>query len=309
MSKAEFLDIFLQPIMRNLPAYIKDTTQLLLEIAKISIQPNDWLVTIDVKSLYTNIDNEDGIQACYEAWLTQNDDPQQPPAEVLRYLLELVLKLNTLEFNEKFYLQIKGTAMGSKAAPAYANAFMGQLEKNILQMANIKPLFYKRFIDDVILIARCTQEELEDFLQYMNRANPNIRFTHEKSQTSITFLDATLYKKGYSTLQYKTHIKPTNKQLYVRYNSYHPPGTFKGVITGEAIRYKRTNSENNNFNKMLLLHKRKLIKRGYPTKLINRQLKKSNYTSLLSTSQKNNQSVNPSSKQDTQPKQEKYFTS
>ena len=272
---AEFLDIFLQPIMRKLPAYIKDTTELLQEVKKIKIQPNDWLVTVDVKSLYTNIDNEDGIRACYQAWLTQDDDPQQPPAEVLKYLLELVLKLNTLEFNEKFYLQTRGTAMGSKAAPAYANTFMGYLENTILQTANIKPLLYKRFIDDVLLIARCTQDELEEFLSHMNRANPTIKFTHEKSQTSITFLDVTLYKKDDSpTLQYKTHIKATNKQLYVKYNSHHPPGTFKGIITGEAIRYQRTNSERHNLNKMLLAHKRKLLKRGYPKNIINHQLKK-----------------------------------
>jgi len=93
---AEFLDIFLQPILRKLPAYIKDTNQFLQEILKINIQPDDWLVTVDVKSLYTNIEHKDGLQACYEAWLTHNEDPQQPPAEVLRHLLEVVLKLNTL---------------------------------------------------------------------------------------------------------------------------------------------------------------------------------------------------------------------
>jgi len=90
--------------------------------------------SIDVKSLYTNIPNNEGIQACYETWLSQElTHPQHPPAEVLRHLLELVLKLNTMEFNNQFYLQKCGTAMGSKLAPAYANTFLDKLEKSILE--------------------------------------------------------------------------------------------------------------------------------------------------------------------------------
>ena len=128
-NMVEFLDHYFQPIIRQLPAYLKDMTQFLNELANLKVQPDTWLVTVDVKSLYTNIPNDQGIEACYEAWLQQElGDPQHPPAEVLRYLLEIVLKLNAFEFNQKYYLQKFGTAMGSKLAPAYANTFMGKLK-------------------------------------------------------------------------------------------------------------------------------------------------------------------------------------
>jgi len=98
---AQFLDYYLQPIMKNLQSYLKDTNQLLKELSDIRIQPSDWLVTVDVKSLYTCIPHDEGIQACHEAWLLQEqNDPQHPPAETLRCLLELVLNLNTLKFDE-----------------------------------------------------------------------------------------------------------------------------------------------------------------------------------------------------------------
>ena len=91
-------------------------------------------------SLYTNIPNDQGIQACHEGWLNrETTNPQHSPAQVLRHLLELVLKLNTFEFDTKNYLQKFGTAMGSKLAPANANAFMGKLEKFILDSAPRKP--------------------------------------------------------------------------------------------------------------------------------------------------------------------------
>ena len=108
---AEFLDIYLQSIRKALPAYLKDTTQFICEIANLMLHNNVWLVTIDVKSLYTNILNEQGIQAYYQAWLKQETrlkqetkDPQHPPAETLKQLLELVLKLNVFEFDDKYYL-------------------------------------------------------------------------------------------------------------------------------------------------------------------------------------------------------------
>ena len=278
-NMAEFLDHYLQPIMRQLPAYLKDTTQFLNELANIKIQHDTWLVTVDVKSLYTNIPNNEGIQACYEAWLEQElGDPQHPPAEVLRYLLEMVLKLNTFEFNQKYYLQQFGTAMGSKLAPAYANTFMGKLEKSILDSSPLKPTYYRRFIDDIFMIWPHSEKDLNDFITHMNAANNSIKFTHEYSQQEVVFLDVVVHKKtGHhegDTLQTRTHIKPTNKQLYVRNDSYHPPGTGKGVTIGEAIRYLRTNSDPEQFSKMIHKHKKNLAKRGYNMSQTGRQLKR-----------------------------------
>ena len=300
---AEFLDFYLQPIMKQLPAYIKDTSQFLCEITETTIPKDSWLVTVDVKSLYTNIPNEEGILACYEAWLIQETkDPQHPPAETLRQLLELVLKLNVFEFNGKHYLQKFGTAMGSKLAPAYANTFMGQLEKSILDNSPLKPLYYKRYIDDIFMIWPHSEDELTHFIEHMNQANRSIQFTHEKHQEEIVFLDVVVYKHNKPiepadtcTLHTKTHVKPTNKQLYVRHDSYHPMGTGKGITVGEAIRYLRTNSDPNNFSKMIMLHKRNLIKRGYSKTSINRHLKKIKFamrpTLMQKAKEKNNSTI------------------
>ena len=303
---AEFLDIYLQPIMKQLPAYLKDTTQFVNEISEIPVEQNTWLVTVDVKSLYTNIPNEEGIQACHEAWrIRETTDPQHPPADVLRHLLEIVLKLNTFEFDNKHYLQKFGTAMGSKLAPAYANTFMGKLEKTILASSPLKPVYYRRFIDDIFMLWPHSEEELIRFIQHMNRANRSIQFTYEKSQSEAVFLDVVTYKvKDHNTtddtytLNVRTHIKPTNKQLYVREDSYHPPGTTKGVTIGEAIRYLRTNSEPKKFSKMILHHKRNLAKRGYPRARTSSQLKQIKFstrahTALKDTTTKNKHTDTP----------------
>ena len=94
----------------------------------------------------------------------------------------------------------------------------------------------------------------------MNSANSSIQFTHEKSLTETVFLDTVVYKnKDNNKLSVRTYIKPTNKQLYVREDSYHPPGTTTGVTIGEAIRYLRTNSDPIQFAKMITHHKKNLL--------------------------------------------------
>jgi hypothetical protein len=85
---------------------------------------------MDVTSLYTNIPHDEGIEACREVW--NNRISQRPSIESLIQLLEHVLKFNNFVFNGEYYLQISGTAMGTKMAPSYANIFMGRLERRHL---------------------------------------------------------------------------------------------------------------------------------------------------------------------------------
>ena len=97
------------------------------------------------------------------------------------------------------------------------------------------------------------------------------------SEAEITFLDVTLYKgqKFHQTgvLDIKMHIKKTNKQLYVHAESYHPPGTKKGIAKGETNRYLRTNSDEANFNEMTQKLRNKLNERGYKQGQIDKQIK------------------------------------
>ena len=52
---SQFIDYWLQPIMKGIPSYLKDTTELLNQLNELTIPKDVLLVTIDVKSLYTCI--------------------------------------------------------------------------------------------------------------------------------------------------------------------------------------------------------------------------------------------------------------
>ena len=133
-------------------------------------------------------------------------------------MLSIVLKNNVIEFNDEFFLQKQGTAMGTKMAPAYANLFMGSLEPTLLRMGGDKIYLWRRFIDDIFLIWLGTAEQLKGYLVNINHVHPTIKFTHEQSEQELPFLDVTVYKgpqfKATNTLDVKTHIKPTNNYTY-----------------------------------------------------------------------------------------------
>jgi hypothetical protein len=128
---SQFSDRWLQPHVKNLPSYLRDSTEFLKLIETTKIPSNCILASIDVSSLYTNILHSEGKQSVLY-YLQNNPDnytrAEQPTPDVLVELIDIVLKNNVFEFHNKYYLQIQGTAMGTKMAPAYAN---GKIRRKI----------------------------------------------------------------------------------------------------------------------------------------------------------------------------------
>ena len=60
-----FVDSILQPLLKNIPSYLKDTTHFIRNLSYIgTLAPGSMLISIDVNSLYTNIPHADGVAAC-----------------------------------------------------------------------------------------------------------------------------------------------------------------------------------------------------------------------------------------------------
>ena len=146
-----FVDYYLRPLVTTIPSHIRDTTHFLQKLAELPTLPEDTLlVTLDVTSLYANIPHKEGIKAC-EDLLNTRSIPI-PPTKDLCHLIHTILTTNNFTFNGSHYLQIHGTAMGTRMAPSYANIFMGHLEQSFLQTHPQQPLSWWRYIDKVFLI-------------------------------------------------------------------------------------------------------------------------------------------------------------
>ena len=155
---SKFVDHHLQEHVVKTASYVKDTTDFLNKTRNIVVPPNSLLVTVDVKSLYTNIPNEEGIAAIDDTLNRSNTDTSLKT--VILTLLDKILTLNNFVFNGEHYLQIKGCAMGTKCAPT-ANLFMDNFETNkIYPTTKQKAKLYLRFIDDIFMLWTGTLAEL-----------------------------------------------------------------------------------------------------------------------------------------------------
>ena len=125
-------------------------------------------------------------------FLTKHNAPQEELV-LVETLLEHILKKNYFEFNNEYYLQISGTAMGTRCAPNYAIIFMAELEEQFLSTVTLKPRIWKRFIDDIFIIWNHGEAELQHLLDQLNQFHPTIKFTEEHSEYGIPFLDTFTY--------------------------------------------------------------------------------------------------------------------
>lgn len=272
---AEYIDYFLTPLSIKHPSYLKDTYHFIGIIKNLRIPPNSFFFTMDINSLYTNIDTKAGLKAIKNIFL-KYPDPKRPDEEILQ-LLEINLTKNDFEFNKEYFLQIKGTAMGKRFSPAYANIFMAEWEEKALAKCPIKPLYYYRYLDDIFGIWSDTLEEFNKFLQILNSHDASIKAQHNIQKQSIDFLDTTIYKGQLflqtQILDIKVHFKETDTHSLLFKTSFHPKHTYKGLIKSQLIRFKRICTQNKDFWEAVKLLFTTLRQRGYSRTFLRHCLK------------------------------------
>ena len=157
---SQFVDHFLNPIMKKGKSHIKDTFDFIRKVEKIPpLKKGAFLVTLDVKALYPSIPQGSGLFAVCKALKKYRPKPGiKPSNQSIITLLRHVLELNNFVFNGGMYKQIKGTAMGTKCAPAFANIFMNEFEEKYVYTQRVKPVCWFRFIDDIFCVFDCTRE-------------------------------------------------------------------------------------------------------------------------------------------------------
>ena len=104
-------------------------------------------------------------------------------------MAEFVLKNNFFEFNGEVKRQKSGTAIGTKFAPPYAGIFMDEIETEFLKSQELQPYLWLRYIDDIFFIWTHRTQELDSFLNELNKFHPNLGFTYETSEKTVNFLD------------------------------------------------------------------------------------------------------------------------
>ena len=255
-----------------LPSYIKDTTDFIRKIESLPKLPeNTLLVTLDVTSLYTNIPNTEGISAVLDKVV--RDKARILAARWIKELLELVLLKNNFEFNGSHFLQIGGTAMGTRVAPSLANIFMGKIEKKLLDSYPMRPTVWWRYIDDIFCLWTHGQDELTKFIHHLNTQHRTIKFTMENSHDRVNYLDTTVILKN-NKLSVDLYTKPTDTHNYLHYTSCHPKHCTQSGPYSQYLRLKRNCTDHNDYTKHCTTMTQHYTRRGYPKTILESNLEK-----------------------------------
>ena len=265
-----FIDSFLRPLVPRRDhegSYVHDTPDFLrkLEAVKDQIPSTAIIGTIDVSSLYTSIPQEEGIQACSSA--LARSQQSSPPISDITTLMRLVLTKNNFSFLGKHYLQIHGTAMGTRMAPSFACLFMGNLEERMLRAAPCRPWIWWRYIGDIFFVWTRDSGSLDAFFNHINSFHSTIKFTWEHSLHQTHFLDVTI-RKDNCTLTTDLYSKPTDTHQYLHASSCHPKHCKTGIAYSQALRLRRICSNESDFHRHTQILAQNLVDRGYSSRQV-----------------------------------------
>ncbi|CAF1370555.1 unnamed protein product [Rotaria magnacalcarata] len=273
---SKYLDELLRPLFDKIA--LKTTVTSGFEVIK---QLHEWsthnlhkdtlLCAIYVVDLYTMIPQTEGVLA------------------IKKILSRFVLKNNYFSYEDQYYHQIRGVAMGSPLTLTIANCYMFFFQRNIVKQITNPGGIYVRYIDDIFIIINWPTQHLHKQIDLWNNIDSNIKLIAQVGHSS-NFLD--LYVENMNGhLFTKVYRKPSYEPYYLPFNSIHPLHMKKNIPFAmflRAIRYCSTFKdfldEREDLRMALLLNK-------YPGNFIdnqfNRVLKKCDITQSLTSNNYN----------------------
>jgi len=185
-------------------------------------------------------------------------------------LLELATKESLFLFNNEYYSQIDGVAMGSPLGPTLANIFLVFHEEKWLESCptQFKPIYYKRYVDDIFCLFN-SENQVNKFHKYLCSRHKNMNFSKEiESECTLSFLDISITRNDecFITSLYK---KPTFSGLYLNFKSYMPLSYKKGLVLCLLFRIYSICSNWNLIHEEIKQLKCLLIRNKYPLHFMN----------------------------------------
>lgn len=230
---SKFFGNILKKVVGKTENSVKNSFQFVEFLKTQTVPENFVLASLDLVSMYTNIPIKLALEVISEKWEKIAPHTSLPKDEFI-YGIKSCLESTIFQFEDNFYKQINGLAMGGPVSAAIANLVLEYMEEKILSALPFRLLFYKRFVDDVIIC--CHKDDLERIFQFFNSFNENFIFTLEcEKNGSISFLDVLITRKSgrFFTSWYQ---KPIFSGRYLNFWSVQPLHQKINVIQNLATR-------------------------------------------------------------------------
>ncbi|CAF1607606.1 unnamed protein product, partial [Didymodactylos carnosus] len=205
-------------------------------------------ITIDVENLYTMIPRE-GALASLALFCIKYSLHGKIGTFTIDHIMKvarLILDTNCFAYNNKYYKQIRGGAMGSAFTQVLANIYI--------------------YINDIFMTTNKTIDEIHFELEKAKNKDINIKI-EPKISTSVHFLDVTITNDN-GQLRTSIFHKPTAEPCILPYTSDHPRHIHRNIPYAALLRAARICSHVNDFNSECTRIDISLLLNSYPPHFI-----------------------------------------
>jgi hypothetical protein len=269
-SPGYFLSKFLNNILQKLrPSFkfnVRNSYEVVNRVLDIVIPSNYIIVSLDVKSLFTNIPQELIVKLIDDNWVQICDETvldKETFIELVRYCFESTY----FQYKGHFYQQVSGTPMGDPLSPILADLVMNFIATEVISKISFELQFLFIYVDDTL--TAIPSDSVDLVLGIFNSINPSLQFTIElETDKCIPFLDILMIRQGVHVIM-DTYQKPSSSDRLIHYRSEHPMGQKINLIK-QSVNRMKTLSDKKFWEKNLNQIKRRFLLNGYPKKLINK---------------------------------------
>ena len=209
---SKYLSRVLSPLIGHTESYVSNSAEFVSFTKSIRVPSDYVLVSYDVVSLFTNVPTDLAVSIVKKR-LDEMDVSHltELSPDQIADLLQFCLSSTFLCYDGQFYEQVFGTAMGSPVSVVVANIVMEDIESRALQSAPVQPLFWKRYVDDILSAVPILMRDTGTMLGHINSIDDNIQFTCEEERDGcISFLDVSISRDQSGLLSTGVYRKPIN---------------------------------------------------------------------------------------------------
>lgn len=266
---ASFIHEILTQVTTTFHYNVMNSYEFVENTKTITLEEGYILISLDVVSLFTNIPKELVLKIVKNSWRFLSAYTNLN-FKMFSLLIEFLFNTSYFTFDNVFYQQLDGTAMGNPASPVLSNLVMNDLINFCLNKLPFKVDFLKVYVDDTILAVPKT--EVSEVMKVFNSYHHKLKFTCELEQNnSLAFLDTLVIRELSGKLKTNWYSKPSSSGRLLNYYSNHhikhKIGTVKNLLH-RSYHLSSTEYHKENINKIKLL----LKMNNYPAAFTNRIL-------------------------------------
>lgn len=185
------------------------------------ILPSERLFSIDVKAMYTSIPVHEAIKSIikkkgkFDTKLTIN--------QIVRMIGFVCCTNADIEFNGRFFKQIRGLKMGSAVSGILADFVMDDMLDRCFREIE-RPTLLVKYVDDMLGVAK--NDHRDKIIEILNSLKKGIIFeVEEETEGKINYLDITVHNKKNLKLETTWYQKSIASGRFLNFWSDHPTNT------------------------------------------------------------------------------------